>query len=146
MFISPLSFSSNYILTKHDHSTISTIPKYKKLMVYRTWEKFGVGKHWWIWWIECHSLMFYHQLLPFILSYSSTCSSVHQYFTVQLVWIELFANILPHLNFPLTVIATISYITLAIVDSITYPNLVYLQSRNMYSYSNYFTCNITYIV
>ena len=34
--------------------------------------------------------------------------------------------------FPHTVIATISYITLAIVDSITHQNLVYLQNRNMY--------------
>ena len=45
---------------------------------YRTWENFGVGKNWRIWQIEGHSPIF----------------------TLQLIQISAFANVLPRQNFP----------------------------------------------
>ena len=70
-------------------------------MIYRTWENFGVGKNWRIWQIEGHLPIFYLPMFLFRISFSYTCGSfARQYFTLQLIQISTFANVLPRQNFP----------------------------------------------
>ena len=65
-------------------------------MIYRTWKNFGVGKNWQIWQIKGHLPTFL-----FRISFSYTCGSFTRlYFTLQLIQISTFANVLPRQNFP----------------------------------------------
>ena len=95
----------------------------------------------------------FSNVLPPIISfytqlYSAAIHAVQFINILQSNWFGLnYSPIFyPTKIFPHTVIATISYIILAIVYSIAHQNLVYLQNRNVYSYSNYLACDITYMV